>query len=103
MEREKRNRAMQRGRTRRECLCDQEDGKKKAILKSSARQVFMTGCVGLDGGGSKGAMCHRGRQRLFKACQPGNTLSHSYLVCLDRHSAKVERRLRRRRHSWHVD
>lgn len=86
-----------------ECLCDQEDGKKKAILKSSARQVFMTGCVGLDGGGSKGAMCHRGRQRLFKACQPGNTLSHSYLVCLDRHSAKVERRLRRRRHSWHVD
>lgn len=93
---------MQRGRTRRVFVWSR-GRKKKAILKSSARQVFMTGCVGLDGGGSKGAMCHRGRQRLFKACQPGNTLSHSYLVCLDRHSAKVERRLRRRRHSWHVD
>lgn len=48
----------------------------------------MTSCVGLDGRGSKGAMCHRGRQRLFKACQPGNILTHSYLVCLDRHCTK---------------
>lgn len=48
----------------------------------------------------------RGRQRLFKACQPGSILSHSYLVCLDRHSTKGEGRKRQQgttgmRIEWH--
>lgn len=63
----------------------------------------MTSSVGLDGRGSKGAMCHQGRQCLFKACQPGNILSHSYLVCLDRHGTKREERQRQHRHNWYVD
>lgn len=42
----------------------------------------------LTAGDQKGAMCHFGRQHLFKACQPDSILSHSYLVCLDRHSTK---------------
>lgn len=60
-------------------------------------------CVGLDGKRSKGAMCHRFRRRLFKACQHSSFLSHSYLVCLDRHSTKGEQRKRHHGHNWHVE
>ena len=63
----------------------------------------MTRCVGFDGGGSKGAVCQQGRQRLFKACQLGSILSHSYLVCLDRHGTKGEWRKRQRGHNWHAE
>lgn len=74
------------GRRNKECVCDREEGegKKKQFKKSSLRQVFMTSCVGLDGRGSKGAMCHWGKQRLFKARQPANILSQRHLVCLER-------------------
>lgn len=60
-------------------------------------------CVGLDGRQSKGAVCRGGRQRLFKSCQLSSFLSHSYLVCLDRHNIKVEQRKRQHGHNWHVD
>lgn len=59
--------------------------------------------VAFDGRGSKAAMCQRGRQRLFNACQLASILSHSYLVCLDRHSTKAERRKRQHGHNWHAD
>ena len=60
-------------------------------------------CVGLDGQRSKGAICRGGRQRLCKACQPSSFLSHSYLVCLDRHNIKGEQRKRQHWHNWHVE
>lgn len=53
-------------RENKECAYDQEE-EKKAILKSSLRfEVFMTSSVGLDGRGSKGAMCHEGQTAPFQ-------------------------------------
>lgn len=93
----------ERWRTRSVCVCDQEEEKSHFEKFIEADFYDEWSCVGFDSRGSKGDMCHGGRQRLFKACQLGSILSHSYLVCLDRHSTKGERRKRQHGHNWHVE
>lgn len=84
-------------------MCAQEEEKSHFEKFIEADFHDEWSCVGFDSRGSKGAMCHGDRQRLFKACQPGSILSHSYLVCLDRHSTKLEWRKRQHGHNWHVE
>lgn len=87
-----------------ECVCVRKRKKKSDFEKLIEAGFYdKWSCVGLDGRGSKGAVCHGGRQRLFKACQPGSILSHSYLVCLDRHGTKGEGRKSQHGLNWHVE
>lgn len=81
------------------------EGKKNTFFVKFIEAVFYEErrCVGLDGRASKGAMCRKGRQRLFKACQPGRILSHSYLVCLDGDGTKGKGSEGWQQHNWHVD
>lgn len=82
----------ERARTRAVCVEEEKKGHFEKFIEAGFYDEW--GCVGLDGEGSKAAMCQGGRQRLFEACQRRSFLSHSYLVWLDRHSTKGEQRKR---------
>lgn len=93
-------------RENKECAYDQEEEKKQSWKVHWGLRFLWRALLVLTAGDQRELCVMRGRQRLFKACQPGSILSHSYLVCLDRHSTKGEGRKRQQgttgmRIEWH--